>query len=83
MFILYNVAITYFCLYFYNFLFCCIVEDMLTKEEKNDCIKKACKTKDDTGSSEVQVTLLTKQIQKLNDHLKIHKKDGFSNTRSI
>ena len=48
---------------------------MLTKEEKTDCIKKACKNKDDTGSSEVQVTLLTKQIQKLNDHLKIHKKD--------
>ena len=37
---------------------------MLTKEEKTDCIKKACKNKDDTGSSEVQVTLLTKQIQK-------------------
>ena len=37
---------------------------MLTKEEKNDCIKKSCKTDKDTGSSEVQVTLLTKQIQK-------------------
>ena len=51
---------------------------MLTKEEKNDCIKKSCKTDKDTGSSEVQVTLLTKQIQKLNEHLKTHRKDKHS-----
>ncbi len=51
---------------------------MLTKEEKNNCIKKSCKTDKDTGSSEVQVTLLTKQIQKLNEHLKTHRKDKHS-----
>lgn len=29
----------------------------------------------DTGSPEVQITLLTKRIQELTEHLKIHKKD--------
>lgn len=32
----------------------------------------------DTGSPEVQVALLTRQIQELTDHLKIHKKDHHS-----
>jgi small subunit ribosomal protein S15 len=29
----------------------------------------------DTGSSEIQVALLTKQINELNEHLKVHKQD--------
>ena len=32
----------------------------------------------DTGSSEVQIALLTKEIDRLTDHLKIHPKDNHS-----
>ena len=32
----------------------------------------------DTGSVEVQIALLTKRIQELNEHLQIHKKDNHS-----
>lgn len=36
-------------------------------------------TKDgDTGSPEVQIALLTKRINHLNEHLKVHKKDHHS-----
>jgi small subunit ribosomal protein S15 len=36
------------------------------------------RSKDDTGSPEVQVGILTKRIQQLTSHLKIHKKDNHS-----
>ncbi len=32
----------------------------------------------DTGSSDVQIALLTRRIQELTDHLKLHKKDHSS-----
>lgn len=47
----------------------------LTKEEKQKIIKKFAREKGDTGSPEVQVALLTAQIEKLIEHLKEHKKD--------
>lgn len=50
----------------------------LTKEEKQKIIKKFSQGKQDTGSPEVQVALLTSQIIKLTDHLKDHKKDKHS-----
>lgn len=50
----------------------------LTAEEKQKIIKKYAQTKDDTGSPEVQVALLTAQIKKLTAHLKGHKKDVHS-----
>lgn len=50
----------------------------LNKDEKRDLIKKFAREKGDTGSPEVQVALLTTQINKLVDHLKGHKKDVHS-----
>ena len=47
----------------------------ITKEDKQKIIKKFGKDKNDTGSSEVQVALLTQRISELTEHLKIHKKD--------
>ena len=51
----------------------------LTKEEKTDIIKKYQLDSNDTGSVEVQVALLTKRINDLNEHLKVHKHDFHSN----
>ena len=50
----------------------------LTPGEKQKIIKKFAQTKDDTGSPEVQVALLTSKIKKLTSHLKEHKKDVHS-----
>ena len=47
----------------------------LTTEEKQEIIKKFAREKGDTGSPEVQVALLSFQIDKLAKHLKEHKKD--------
>ena len=51
---------------------------MLTPKQKEDIIKKVRKHDKDTGSAEVQVALLTKQIEVLSGHLKKHKKDQHS-----
>ena len=45
---------------------------MTTKEK---LIKEYGNSENDTGSTEVQVALLTQRINDLTDHLKIHKKD--------
>lgn len=50
----------------------------LTKEEKKKVIKKFAREKGDTGSPEVQIALLSAQIDKLSEHLKEHKKDVHS-----
>ena len=50
----------------------------LSKEEKLDIIKKFAREKSDTGSPEVQIALLSLQIDKLSGHLKEHKKDVHS-----
>ena len=50
----------------------------LEKVEKEKIIKKFATEKGDTGSPEVQVALLTAQIEKLAEHLKEHKKDNHS-----
>ena len=47
----------------------------LAKEEKQTIIKKYAREGGDTGSPEVQIALLSAQIDKLADHLKEHKKD--------
>lgn len=47
----------------------------LAKEEKEEIIKKFSREKGDTGSPEVQIALLSAQIDKLAKHLKEHKKD--------
>ena len=51
----------------------------LTKDEKESIIKKFQLDENDTGSVEVQVALLTKRIDDLNEHLKTHKHDYHSN----
>ena len=51
---------------------------MLTPKEKNNIIKKFQTHKDDTGSPEVQIAILTKEIEQVSEHLKIHRKDNHS-----
>ena len=52
---------------------------MLTKEEKTAIIKEYARTEGDTGSPEVQIAVLTADINKLNKHFQVHKKDYHSN----
>ena len=47
----------------------------LTKEEKQELIDKFGRNSTDTGSTEVQVAMLTKRINELTDHMRAHKKD--------
>jgi len=50
----------------------------LTKEKKREIIAKYGKDENDTGSTEVQVALLTERINELTEHLRTHKKDHHS-----
>ncbi|KKQ97031.1 30S ribosomal protein S15 [Candidatus Woesebacteria bacterium RIFCSPHIGHO2_12_FULL_42_9] len=50
----------------------------LAAEEKQSIIKKFAREKGDTGSPEVQIALLSSQIDKLISHLKDHGKDVHS-----
>ncbi len=48
---------------------------MLTKERKQEIITEYGQDDKDTGSTEVQIALLTERIQDLTGHFKLHKKD--------
>lgn len=50
----------------------------LTKELKQEIIKKFASHEGDTGSPAVQIALLTESINELTEHLKTHKKDNHS-----
>ena len=50
----------------------------LNSDEKKKIIVEFATVKGDTGSPEVQIALLTHQIQKLTEHLKLHQKDSHS-----
>ncbi|HIR48606.1 MAG TPA: 30S ribosomal protein S15 [Candidatus Faecimonas gallistercoris] len=50
----------------------------LTKEEKASIIKEFAKNEKDTGSAEVQIAILTKEINDLTEHLKTHTHDYHS-----
>lgn len=50
----------------------------MLKEEKQQIIEQYALHEGDTGSAEVQIAILTKRINDLTDHLKIHKKDHHS-----
>ena len=50
----------------------------LTKEEKAKIIKNFQKSKDDVGSAEVQIAILTHEINNLTEHLKTHIHDFHS-----
>lgn len=51
---------------------------MITKDVKQDIISQYRQGDADTGSPEVQIALLSKRIEELNEHLATHKKDHHS-----
>ena len=51
---------------------------MLAKQDKEKIIDDFETHEGDTGSPEVQIALLTKRINDLTEHLKIHRKDHAS-----
>jgi small subunit ribosomal protein S15 len=51
---------------------------MLAKQEKEKIIQDFKTHEGDSGSPEVQIALLTKRINDLTEHLKIHRKDHTS-----
>ncbi len=55
---------------------------MLDKKLKDKVIQKFKTHPNDTGSSEVQIAILSEEIRELTDHLKLHKKD-FSSRRGL
>ena len=50
----------------------------LNLEKKSKVIKQFARSETDTGSPEVQIALLTENINKLQNHFKNHKKDHHS-----
>jgi small subunit ribosomal protein S15 len=50
----------------------------LTKEAKQELIAKHGRSESDTGSTEVQVAMLTRRITELTEHLRTHPKDHHS-----
>jgi small subunit ribosomal protein S15 len=51
---------------------------MLAKEKKQEIIKEFGKDEKDSGSTEVQIALLTARILELTEHLRTFKKDHSS-----
>ena len=50
----------------------------ISKEKKDELIKEYARHDGDTGSPEVQIALLTSDINNLNDHLEANKQDHHS-----
>ena len=50
----------------------------LTKERKEKIVKTYARGKNDTGSAEVQIAILTEEIKDLTEHLKVHIHDHHS-----
>lgn len=50
----------------------------LSQTQKNEIISKYAQHEGDTGSTEVQVALLTADINSLIEHMRVHKKDHHS-----
>jgi small subunit ribosomal protein S15 len=50
----------------------------ITKEQRKKVITEYGENEKDTGSTEVQIALLTERIKDLTEHLKLHKKDHSS-----
>lgn len=50
----------------------------MTKEEKQAIMAEYATHEGDTGSPEVQIAVLTKRINDLTEHLKVHQKDHHS-----
>ena len=49
--------------------------NMITKEDKAKAIKKMARKKEDVGSPEVQVSILTERIKEVTEHIKNNKHD--------
>tara|TARA_A100001011_G_scaffold336607_1_gene366251 strand:+ start:387 stop:656 length:270 start_codon:yes stop_codon:yes gene_type:complete len=50
----------------------------IAKDSKSKVISEFANSKEDTGSAEVQVAILTTRITTLTEHFKVHKKDNHS-----
>ena len=50
----------------------------ITQERKDALVKEHGRGKGDTGSTEVQVAILTERIKNLTEHFKTHAKDNHS-----
>jgi small subunit ribosomal protein S15 len=51
---------------------------LIAKEAKAETVAAFGQSETDTGSTEVQIALLTKRIEDLSEHFKLHKKDHHS-----
>ncbi len=51
---------------------------MISREIKEQTVESFRVHEKDTGSTEVQVALLTRRINELSEHFKVHKKDHHS-----
>lgn len=54
------------------------LEMAISKEDKNVIMKQYATHEGDTGSPEVQIAVLTAEINHLNEHARVHKKDHHS-----
>ena len=54
----------------------------VTKERKEELVKEYGRGDTDTGSSEVQISILTTRIAEMTGHLQVHKKD-YSSRRGL
>ena len=54
----------------------------LTKERKDEVVSAYQRADQDTGSPEVQISILTSRINALTEHLRAHKKD-FASRRGL
>lgn len=54
----------------------------LTKAKKDEIVKKYARSEGDTGCPEVQIAILTEEINTLTEHLKEHKHD-YHSTRGL
>jgi small subunit ribosomal protein S15 len=50
----------------------------LTVEKKREIVERFGRDASDTGSTEVQIALLTERINHLTEHLRDHRKDHYS-----
>ena len=54
----------------------------ISNEKKNEIMKKYARHEGDTGSAEVQIAVLTADINELNEHVRNHKTD-FASQRGL
>ncbi|MDN6161908.1 MAG: 30S ribosomal protein S15 [Atopostipes sp.] len=47
----------------------------ITQLEKSEIVKEFARHEGDTGSPEIQIAILTKEIDSLNEHMQMHKQD--------